>query len=135
MEKATQILRIISRSVPTDSQEERLRDLQGAIDDEFGIARSSDAGDAIQALLPLGTFSNPAFFDPDRIEQAGGLRGIAGGSNITGANTERSAGISEPREFARLEPRAFQGLRPIGPARGPPPGPPSRAPAVSRRGS
>ena len=37
----------------------------------------------------MGIFSNPAFFDPDRIEQAGGLAGVAGGRSISGANAAR----------------------------------------------
>jgi len=95
IDEATQILRIVSRSLPTDTQEERLKNIEGAFDNDLlgsagGVAQTSAMQSTEQGglstLLPLGAFSNPAFFDPDRIQQAGGISGVARGRNITGAN-------------------------------------------------
>jgi len=91
IEEATQILRIVSRSLPSETQAERIRSLEGALEGDLlgsDVTQTSaqTAADSISAILPLGVFSNPDFFDPDRIEQAGGLGGIARGRNLTGAN-------------------------------------------------
>ena len=61
IEEATQILRIVSRSIPTDDQEERVRDFEGALEDELGTGGAA-AQDATRTLLPLGDFFEPGVF-------------------------------------------------------------------------
>lgn len=96
VDEATQILRIVSQSLPTESSEERLSTLE-----EMTDANSLRASQAVRAAsfqtrafpgtLPgefgiPGSFVDPLLLDPDRIVEAGGLEGIARGRTITGAN-------------------------------------------------
>jgi len=104
IEEATQILRIVSRSLPREQQEQRLRNQDAGVLENGGAANSINQvsaesaspfsddrmadsfADSISTILPLGALGNASFFDPDRIEQAGGLGGIARGRTLTGAN-------------------------------------------------
>jgi pilus assembly protein CpaC len=92
VDEATQILRIVSQSLPTTSSEERLATLEAVRG-----ANSLAASDAVRAAsfqtpafpgefaLPPA-FVDPLLLDPDRIAEAGGIEGIARGRTITGAN-------------------------------------------------
>lgn len=101
VEEATQILRIVSRSLPREEQEKRLRNQDAGVLENGGAIEQVSAesaspaaddrladsfADSISPILPLGALGNASFFDPDRIEQAGGLGGIARGRTLTGAN-------------------------------------------------
>lgn len=96
VDEATQILRIVSQSLPTPASEERLSTLE-----EMADANSLRASQAVRAaafqtpafpgMLPgefgiPGAFVDPLLLDPDRIVEAGGIAGIARGRTITGAN-------------------------------------------------
>jgi len=96
IDEATQILRIVSQSLPTTASEERLSVLE-----EVTGANSLRASQAVRAAsfqtsafpgmspgefgVP-GAFVDPLLLDPDRIVEAGGIAGIARGRTITGAN-------------------------------------------------
>ena len=96
IDEATQILRIVSQSLPTPASEERLSAME-----EVSGANSLRANQAVRAasfqtpafpgMLPgefgiPGAFVDPLLLDPDRIVEAGGIAGIARGRTITGAN-------------------------------------------------
>lgn len=96
VDEATQILRIVSQSLPTPSSEERLSTLE-----DVSGGNSLRASQAVRAaslqtptssgMLPgeIGfpdAFVDPLLLDPDRIVEAGGIAGIARGRTITGAN-------------------------------------------------
>lgn len=96
VDEATQILRIVSQSLPTASSEERLATLE-----EVNASNSLRGNQAVRAasfqtptfpgMMPgdfgmPGVFVDPLLLDPDRIAEAGGIAGIARGRTITGAN-------------------------------------------------
>ncbi|HBJ35243.1 MAG TPA: hypothetical protein DDZ51_10910 [Planctomycetaceae bacterium] len=96
IDEATQILRIVSQSLPTASSEERLSTLEAV--NSANSLRGSDAVRAASFQSPAfpgrlpgepgvpGVFVDPLLLDPDRIAEAGGIAGIARGRTITGAN-------------------------------------------------
>jgi len=90
IDEATQILRIVSRSLPTASTEEKVAALEGLGQEGLGPGTVAAAGFQTplvpDPLNPLGGVINPFLLDPDRIEQAGGIDGITRGRTQTGAN-------------------------------------------------
>jgi pilus assembly protein CpaC len=92
VDEATQILRIVSQSLPTPASEERLSTLEAV--SGANSLRASDAVRAASFQTPAFSgefgfppaFVDPFLLDPDRIAEAGGIEGIARGRTITGAN-------------------------------------------------
>jgi pilus assembly protein CpaC len=99
IDEATQILRIVSQSLPTTDAEERFSAIRDALTGNALITsqtlraslQQTPAGPGFLSgqFDPALGFVNPAMLDPDRIEQAGGTDGIASGRTITGANAAR----------------------------------------------
>ncbi len=83
--EATQILRVVSRSLPEDANDTDLSQLETQLEADM-VAEASAMQRTDAFLMPGLPLAGPAFFDPDRIERAGGLSGIAQGRTITGAN-------------------------------------------------
>jgi pilus assembly protein CpaC len=92
VEEATNILRIVSQSLPTAPSEERLAVTEQIAGDnslrgERGVRPVGFVDPLLDAgLNPFGLPLNAAFYDPDRIVEAGGISGIARGRTVTGAN-------------------------------------------------
>ena len=86
IDEASQILRIVSRSLPTAAAEERLSVLEDPWAAAVSAGEQGEAEGGVDRLFQPLAPGAPFFTDPDRIEQAGGIGGIRRGRSMTGVN-------------------------------------------------
>lgn len=85
IEEATNILRIVSQSLPDDDSASETILGQTSLTTPEGEAASQIR----QGLQESALLSNPNLINPDSLDSAGGLNGLLRGDQITGANAAR----------------------------------------------